>query len=166
MKLLDELRVRPGAAPELDRRDPGARLGADAKADGLDRLATLVERLGVLHNRLYAEATTLGAARAAGNGRVGQGRRDPQRFTGVNPQGCRVESFKAPTPDELAHDFLWRVHARCPARGEIGIFNRSHYEDVVVVRVRDLADEKVWSRRYAHIAAFERLLDGRRHDRS
>ena len=79
-------------------------------------------------------------------------------FTGVNPQGCRVESFRVPTKEELDHDFLWRVHARCPRRGEIGIFNRSHYEDVVAVRVRELADERVWSKRYAHIVAFERLL--------
>ena len=68
-------------------------------------------------------------------------------FTGVNPQGCRVTSFKAPTPLELAHDFLWRVHAECPARGMIGIFNRSHYEDVVTVRVLGLAPEEVWRRR-------------------
>jgi PPK2 family polyphosphate:nucleotide phosphotransferase len=79
-------------------------------------------------------------------------------FTGVNPQGCRVTSFKAPTPVELAHDFLWRVHAECPARGMIGIFNRSHYEDVVTVRVLELAPEDVWSRRPQRIVEFERLL--------
>jgi PPK2 family polyphosphate:nucleotide phosphotransferase len=79
-------------------------------------------------------------------------------LTGVNPQGCRIESFKEPTPDELAHDFLWRIHARCPARGEIAIFNRSHYEDVVVVRVRGLVEEKVWRARYPQIVAFEELL--------
>jgi len=75
-----------------------------------------------------------------------------------NPQGCVVSSFKVPTHEELAHDFLWRVHKRVPGRGEIGIFNRSHYEDVVVVRVRNLAPKSVWSRRYEQIREFERLL--------
>jgi PPK2 family polyphosphate:nucleotide phosphotransferase len=79
-------------------------------------------------------------------------------FTGVNPQGCRVQSFKAPTVTELDHDYLWRIHNVCPARGEIGIFNRSHYEDVVAVRVRKLAPEEVWRPRYEQICSFERLL--------
>ena len=158
MKLLDELRVRPGDGPSLDRRDPGARLGADSKSDGLERLAKLVDRLGVLHNRLYAEARRSVLLVLQGMDASGKDGVIRTVFTGVNPQGCRVEAFKAPTPDELAHDFLWRVHARCPARGEIGIFNRSHYEDVVAVRVRKLADEHVWSKRPAHIVAFERLL--------
>jgi PPK2 family polyphosphate:nucleotide phosphotransferase len=76
----------------------------------------------------------------------------------VNPQGCRVTSFKVPTPEELSHDFLWRVHRAVPPKGMIGIFNRSHYEDVLVVRVRKLAPKAVWSKRYRHINAFERLL--------
>jgi PPK2 family polyphosphate:nucleotide phosphotransferase len=79
-------------------------------------------------------------------------------FTGVNPQGCRVVSFDVPTKNELAHDYLWRVHAHCPARGEIAIFNRSHYEDVVAVRVRGLVPKRVWKRRYEHIRGFERML--------
>ena len=79
-------------------------------------------------------------------------------FTGVNPQGCRVQSFKVPTVTELAHDYLWRIHSACPARGEIVIFNRSHYEDVIAVRVRKLADKSVWHRRYEHIRSFEKLL--------
>jgi len=79
-------------------------------------------------------------------------------FTGVNPQGCRVTSFKAPTPLELAHDFLWRIHAECPARGMLAIFNRSHYEDVVTVGVLGLVPEAVWRPRPRRIAEFERLL--------
>jgi len=150
--------VQPGAAPKLSDRDPGARLGAEAKADGLDRLATLVERLAVLHNRLYAEGRRSVLLVLQGMDASGKDGVIRSVLTGLNPQGCRVEAFKAPTTDELAHDFLWRVHARCPARGEIGIFNRSHYEDIVAVRVRNLAGEKVWSKRYAHILAFERLL--------
>ena len=76
----------------------------------------------------------------------------------------RVAGFKAPTSTELAHDFLWRVHQRCPQRGEIGIFNRSHYEDVLVVRVHELVPKTVWKRRYDAINAFEQLLAERRHD--
>jgi PPK2 family polyphosphate:nucleotide phosphotransferase len=76
----------------------------------------------------------------------------------VNPQGCEVHSFKAPTPEELAHDFLWRVHKVTPAKGVMGIFNRSQYEDVLVVRVHELVPEKVWSRRYGEINSFEQLL--------
>ena len=76
----------------------------------------------------------------------------------VNPQGCDVHAFKEPTQEELAHDFLWRVHKVSPAKGEMGIFNRSHYEDVLVVRVHNLVPEKVWSRRYEEINNFEQLL--------
>lgn len=79
-------------------------------------------------------------------------------FGPLDSQGCRVASFKAPTSKELAHDFLWRVHAETPARGQITVFNRSHYEDVLVVRVHDLVPEKVWRKRYRHINEFERLL--------
>jgi PPK2 family polyphosphate:nucleotide phosphotransferase len=79
-------------------------------------------------------------------------------FRSVNPQGCMVTSFKAPTPQELSHDFLWRIHKAAPARGMIGIFNRSHYESVLVERVRKLAPKEVWSARYEHIKMFERLL--------
>jgi PPK2 family polyphosphate:nucleotide phosphotransferase len=157
-KLLDELRVTPGEAPRLDQRDPDARLGADAKADGVERLAELVETLGLLHNRLYAAASHALLLVLQGMDASGKDGVIRSVFTGVNPQGCRVESFKAPTPAELAHDYLWRVHAQCPSRGEIGIFNRSHYEDVVVVRVRKLVDEQTWRRRYTHIRAFEQLL--------
>jgi len=78
----------------------------------------------------------------------------------VNPQGCVVQSFKEPTPEEQAHDFLWRVHKVIPGKGVMGIFNRSHYEDVLVVRVHNLVPEQVWSRRYKEINHFEKLLAG------
>ncbi len=77
---------------------------------------------------------------------------------GVNPQGVRITSFKAPSKKELAHDFLWRIHSAVPARGMIGIFNRSHYEDVLIVRVDNLVPESVWRPRYEHINNFENLL--------
>lgn len=79
-------------------------------------------------------------------------------FDGVNPQGVRVQSFKAPTKEELAHDYLWRVHKVVPKRGMVGVFNRSHYEDVLVVRVENLVPEPVWQKRYEQINEFEQLL--------
>jgi len=79
-------------------------------------------------------------------------------FSGVNPQGVDVTGFGVPSSEELSHDYLWRVHRRAPARGRIGIFNRSHYEDVLVVRVNDLVPQERWERRYDHIVDFERLL--------
>ncbi len=157
-KLLAELRVDAGSAPHLDKRDPGARVGADDKQEGVARIAELVERLGVLHTRLYAEAKRSLLLVLQGMDASGKDGTIRTVFTGVNPQGCRVESFKVPTVTELAHDYLWRVHNACPARGEIVIFNRSHYEDVIAVRVRKLAPEKVWRPRYDHIRAFEQLL--------
>jgi PPK2 family polyphosphate:nucleotide phosphotransferase len=79
-------------------------------------------------------------------------------FSGVNPQGCNVTNFKVPSYDEVKHDYLWRVHHAAPRRGMIGIFNRSHYESVLVERVKELVPRKVWSRRYDHINGFEKLL--------
>jgi PPK2 family polyphosphate:nucleotide phosphotransferase len=79
-------------------------------------------------------------------------------LTGMNPAGCRVVGFKQPKPDELAHDFLWRVHPHLPAKGEVSLFNRSHYEDVLVVRVHEFAQVSMWSKRYDLINDFERLL--------
>jgi len=79
-------------------------------------------------------------------------------FSGINPQGCMVTSFKVPTPLEKAHDFLWRIHGACPPKGLIGIFNRSHYESVLVERVGQITAEKVWRKRYEHINAMEQML--------
>jgi len=79
-------------------------------------------------------------------------------MSGINPRDCRVVSFKAPSQEELDHDFLWRVHRECPRRGEIGVFNRSHYEDVLIVRVRGLVKKEVWSARYDQINRFEQHL--------
>jgi PPK2 family polyphosphate:nucleotide phosphotransferase len=156
--LVRSLRVQPGTSAGLAGRDPGSRLGLRDKQAGLERLAELVTRLGLLHNRLWAEsqrALLLVLQGLDASGKDGTIRRV---LTGVNPQGCRIVAFKQPTATELAHDFLWRVHAACPARGEIGIFNRSHYEDAVTTRVRDLVPKSVWKRRPHDLREFERLL--------
>jgi PPK2 family polyphosphate:nucleotide phosphotransferase len=123
-----------------------------------DELEENVERLQDLQNVLYAEnkhaLLIVLQARDAG-GKDGTIR---HVMGGLNPQGVHVASFKVPTPEELDHDFLWRIHQHTPGRGEIAIFNRSHYEDVLVVRVHRLVPEAVWRARYDHIKAFERLL--------
>jgi PPK2 family polyphosphate:nucleotide phosphotransferase len=158
--IVHELRVEAGKAPRLDERNPDARLGSHDKQAGLVRLEEVVARLGPLHDRLHAEATRSLLLVLQGMDASGKDGTIRHVLTGVNPQGCRTVSFREPTSAELAHDFLWRVHAACPARGEMAIFNRSHYEDVVAVRVRGLAPETTWRPRFEHIRAFERLLAG------
>ncbi len=156
--LLNELRVPAGSRPRLDDLAAGARIDAAGKQHGLDRLELLVQRLGALHLRLFAESTRSVLLILQGMDASGKDGTVRTVFTGVNPQGCRVESFKAPSTAELAHDYLWRIHNLCPARGEIVIFNRSHFEDVVAVRVRKLVEKSVWKRRYEHIRSFEQML--------
>jgi PPK2 family polyphosphate:nucleotide phosphotransferase len=155
--VIDRLRVEPGKAAGIAERDPRETFGID-KTAGNRRLEGLHGRLDALHRRLFAEnarSALLVLQGLDGSGKDGVIRRV---FTGLNPQGCRVVSFRAPSSTELAHDYLWRVHAVLPARGEIGIFDRSHYEDVVAVRMLGLAPEEVWRRRPGHIAAWERML--------
>ena len=156
--MLETLIVQPGSAADLERRDPRDTLGLPGKEESKAALAALLEELSSLQERLYAEGTRSILVVLQGLDASGKDGTIRRVFTGVNPQGCRVTSFKAPTPLELAHDFLWRVHAECPARGMMGIFNRSHYEDVVTVGVLGLAPEHVWRRRPQRIVEFERLL--------
>ena len=157
--MLDPLLVRPGTAADLERRDPRDTLGLAGKEDAKAQLGGLLEELSSLQERLYAEGRRSVLLVLQGLDASGKDGTIRRVFTGVNPQGCSVTSFKPPTPIELAHDFLWRVHAQCPARGMIGIFNRSHYEDVVTVGVLALAPEGVWRPRPQRIVEFERLLD-------
>jgi PPK2 family polyphosphate:nucleotide phosphotransferase len=156
--MIGQLRVEPGDSPHLAKRDPGSKLGMKNKAAGLELLEELIGELSDLHNRLWAEATRSVLLVLQGLDASGKDGTIRHILTGVNPQGCRIVSFKAPSESELAHDYLWRIHANCPARGELGIFNRSHYEDIVAVRVRGLAPKAVWSRRAQHVREFERML--------
>jgi PPK2 family polyphosphate:nucleotide phosphotransferase len=156
---LDRLRVPPKKSPHLHKIDPADTDGAPGgKEETIAASAELNEQLAELQERLWAEnrrslLVVLQALDAGGkDGAI------RKVFSGVNPQGCRVTSFKAPSEEELAHDFLWRIHKATPRKGEIGIFNRSHYEDVLIVRVHDLVPKAVWSKRYAMINAFESNL--------
>jgi len=157
--MLERWRVRPGSTVDLDAVDPAATPGAPGRKDAtLAALPALTEELAELQDRLAAEArrsllVVLQAPDAGGkDGTI------RHVFHGVNPQGTRVHSFKAPAGDERTHDFLWRVHRAVPAAGEIGIFNRSHYEDVLAVRVRKLVAPAVWKARFELINGFEALL--------
>jgi PPK2 family polyphosphate:nucleotide phosphotransferase len=156
--VLAKLMVEPGSPAGLSKRGTDGRAGLAGKAEAKKELADLVEELAVLHNRLYAEAKSSLLLVLQGLDASGKDGTIKSVLTGVNPQGCRIVSFKEPTATELAHDYLWRVHSACPQRGEIGIFDRSHYEDVVTARVRRFVPKKVWSRRPQHIREFERLL--------
>jgi PPK2 family polyphosphate:nucleotide phosphotransferase len=156
--LLDKLIVEPGEAASLPGRDPKDTLGLPGKGESKETLAELLDELDLLQTRLWAERTRSVLLVLQGVDASGKDGLIRSIFTGVSPLGCRVVSFKAPTPLELGHDFLWRVHAACPGRGEIGIFNRSHYEDVVTVGVLELFPEEVWRPRTGHIRAFEQLL--------
>jgi PPK2 family polyphosphate:nucleotide phosphotransferase len=156
--MLGKLIVLPGSAAHLSKRRPDDRAGLAGKTEARQQLVELIEELALLHNRLYAEASRSVLLILQGVDASGKDGTIRRVLTGVNPQGCRIVSFKEPTATELAHDYLWRVHAACPQRGEIGIFNRSQYEDVVAARVRGFVPEAVWSRRPEHIREFERLL--------
>ena len=144
---------------KLKDYDPNdSRLFDGNKKDSKEALLKLNTELAALQEQLYAEGKhrlliVLQAMDTGGKDGVIRA-----VFEGVNPQGVKVASFTVPTPVELSHDYLWRVHQQTPGKGEMVIFNRSHYEDVLVVRVHQLVPEEVWSRRYQHIREFERLL--------
>jgi PPK2 family polyphosphate:nucleotide phosphotransferase len=138
--------------------DPNYTGKYENKDAALEQLKKNRDRIGELQEILYAEgkhALLIVLQAMDAGGKDGTIR---HVMEGINPQGVQVTSFKAPTPEDLAHDFLWRIHPHTPPRGMIGIFNRSHYEDVLVVRVENLVPEKVWKARYEHINAFEKLL--------
>jgi PPK2 family polyphosphate:nucleotide phosphotransferase len=117
-----------------------------------------IKRLETLHELLYAEGKHALLIVLQGMDAAGKDGTIKHVMSGVNPQGCAVTPFKQPTKLELAHDFLWRVHAAVPARGYIGIFNRSHYEDVLITRVHNLTPKNVWETRYRQINQFEEML--------
>ena len=149
--------VEPGKKVRLAAIDPAAD-GGLSKADGVQRTAELTTRLADLQQELYAASVHSLLVVLQGMDTSGKDGTIRKVFSSVNPQGCQVTSFKAPNEVELDHDFLWRVHRRTPANGMIGVFNRSHYEDVLIVRVHELVPRKVWKQRYQQINDFERLL--------
>jgi len=155
---MKNLKVTPGTVVSLSKIDSSDRCGLKSKKKAGKELAGIHARLKELQAALYAERSrsvliVLQAMDAGGKDSTIR-----RVFGPLNPHWVQVTDFKAPTAQELAHDYLWRIHNAIPPKGKIGIFNRSHYEDVLVVRVHDLVPEERWSRRYRHINEFERML--------
>lgn len=155
--LRDKLQIRPGSKVDLRDIDPGETFGwkrEDAETQQADYEAKLTD----LQSRLWAEGTRGLLVVLQGIDAAGKDGTIRHVMDAFNPQGCSVAGFKAPVGPELRHDYLWRIHAQTPERGSVVIFNRSHYEDVLVVRVHELVPEKTWKRRYRHINDWERML--------
>lgn len=158
-----EFLVEPGSTVKLGKFDPGYKGNRHSREEANPEIEKHREQLCDLQHLLYAEKKhalliVLQALDAAGkDGTVNH------VMGAMNPQGTAVTGFKQPTAEELEHDFLWRIHRRAPARGTVAIFNRSHYEDVLVVRVHKLAPREVWSERYELINDFEKLLHHENH---
>jgi PPK2 family polyphosphate:nucleotide phosphotransferase len=156
---VDRYRVAEGTRVNLAAWDPSDRSGfAGTKEEGEKAATQLNKRLEELQEMLWADRRhrLLVVLQAVDTG--GKDGTIRKVLEGVNPVGVRVASFKRPTPPELAHDYLWRVHPHVPGNGEIVVFNRSHYEDVLVVRVHELVPQSRWEKRYRHMVEFEKLL--------
>ena len=166
--LLDRMRVPPGTAPDFAKRDTASKGGLD-RADAESRMAEAIKEASALQGQLWAERRWSVLLILQGLDASGKDGAICHALAGLNPQGLRVVSFDVPTETELAHDFLWRVHAQLPPRGMIGVLNRSHYEDVIAPRVDAsalakqrvppaLIGEGIWSERLVDIAHFEAYL--------
>ncbi|MEJ2552710.1 MAG: polyphosphate kinase 2 family protein [Gammaproteobacteria bacterium] len=158
MTFSDKFRVKPGHKLALSAIDPAYKEHHRNKQDAQAEIDHNARRLVELQYLLYAEGQRglLICLQAMDTG--GKDGTIRHVLSYMNPQGCRVQAFKVPTHEEAAHDFLWRAHKVTPRRGEVVIFNRSHYEDVLVARVHKLVSESLWSKRYDAINAFEKLL--------
>lgn len=157
---MDHYRIQPGSHVDLSVIDPGekATFAELNKKSSIPVLRGMNRELADLQRLLWSDGgkSLLIVLQAMDTG--GKDGTIRKVFSGVNPQGVDVHGFGVPGPHEMAHDYLWRVHLRAPTKGRITVFNRSHYEDVLVVRVNDLAPRDVWSRRYEHIRNFESML--------
>ena len=159
MKYVDRFRVAPGSTVKLQNIDPAYK---DKHHESHEEAAAELEedrtKLRELQELLYAEGRSSLLIVLQGMDTGGKDGTINHILGAMNPQGCRVEGFKQPSAEEAAHDFLWRIHPAAPARGQVAIFNRSHYEDVLVVRVHNLVPKVVWSQRYERINDFEKGL--------
>jgi PPK2 family polyphosphate:nucleotide phosphotransferase len=156
---MDRYRVKPDQKIQLNEWKAGDQSAFDGNKDEAEeKLDQLNDELEALQELLFAERKRKMLIVLQGMDTSGKDGVIRHVFDGVNPQGVRVASFKVPTQEELDHDYLWRVHRQTPGKGEIVIFNRSHYEDVLVVRVHQLVPETVWRKRYQQINEFERML--------
>lgn len=150
--------VTPGTKVKLAKYDPEETIGWEKGPKMKTALEKTIEHLDAQQYLLYAEHKHALLIVLQGLDAAGKDGTIRHVMNGINPQGCVVTSFKTPTREELDHDYLWRIHAAVPRIGNIGIFNRSHYEDVLVVRVHDLVPKDMWSKRYDQINSFEQML--------
>jgi PPK2 family polyphosphate:nucleotide phosphotransferase len=150
--------VKPGSKVNLGEIDPGFHYGYESRDVALPETRFFLWKLDQLQYLMYAEKKHSLLIVVQGLDACGKDGVIRHILSGMNPAGCRVVGFKQPSPDELGHDFLWRVHPHLPAKGYVSIFNRSHYEDVLVVRVHEFAQVHMWSKRYDLINDFEKLL--------
>ena len=159
---MKEYRVKPNSQLSLDTCDPddtGEYKKTDQDKEKAKAVtAQLIGRLDELQERLYANGSRAMLIVLQGMDTSGKDGTIKSVMSGMNPQGCKVVAFKAPSPEELGHDFLWRVHQKAPSKGQIGIFNRSHYEDVLITRVHGLVSDKVVKQRFTQINEFEEML--------
>jgi PPK2 family polyphosphate:nucleotide phosphotransferase len=152
------MRIKPGTKVALKKTDPSDTRPYASEDEAKELLRKQLDELIKLQNLLYAENKRALLIVLQGMDTSGKDGTIRHVMSGLSPLGVQVKAFKAPTEEELAHDFLWRVHQAVPRRGTIGIFNRSHYEDVLVVRVHDLVPRKVWKACYEQINQFEKML--------
>ncbi len=155
----DRYKVKPGSKVKIGDINASDKFLFDGDKDSSqEAFQEQLLQMKDLQNKLYSQGTkkliVIMQAMDAG----GKDGCVKNVFSSVDPLGIHVEAFKRPTEEELAHDFLWRVHAKCPRSGMISVFNRSHYEDILAVRVKKIFEDKVWKRRYRHIVEFERML--------
>ncbi len=157
-KVLDDLRVTPGERARLSKRSTDDTLGLEGKAETKEWLVDHGAELALLQSRLWAERTRAVLVVLQGMDTAGKDGTIKHVMSGLNPSAVKIAPFSAPSTLERSHDFLWRIHAKCPPRGQIGVFNRSHYEDVVTAPIEGIVDAKTAKKRVAHINDFEQML--------
>ncbi len=158
MKYFERFKVKPGSHVKLDAIDPAQKGHFKDKEHALLETQEEVEKMRELQYQMYAEGKHSLLICLQGRDAAGKDGTINHVLWAMNPQGCAVKGFKVPTAEEAVHDFLWRYHKETPAKGQVTVFNRSHYEDVLVVRVHDLVPKAVWSKRYKQINHFEKQL--------
>ena len=158
MNYTEKFRVEPGSKVDLKKIDASYKNKHNTHEQALPEIEAYNLKLHDMQYLMYAESKHSLLICLQGRDAAGKDGTINHVLSAMNPQGCTVTGFKVPTVEELAHDFLWRYHKATPGKGHVAIFNRSHYEDVLVVRVHDLVPKDVWSKRYDHINNFEKLL--------
>jgi PPK2 family polyphosphate:nucleotide phosphotransferase len=158
MNYTERFQVEPKGRVELESIDAGFKNQHESQESALPQIEAYGAKMRQLQYLMYAQGEYSLLIVLQGRDAAGKDGVIKHVFGNMNPQGCSVTPFKTPTKEEAAHDFLWRCHKAVPAKGSIAIFNRSHYEDVLIQRVHDMVPKKVWSKRYEHINNFEKVL--------